>query len=456
MNRVLVVVVGLAVSAGPLVGQYPAGQQFSPNVKLVSHVPLGYANTIMDVEIEQELSRPFAYVSRGDYGRPPEKSIGFDVLDLRQPERPRVIRRWRIENQALHSGLGGTNGKYFKLKNRYYYVQAFQFRNTGPDLDLNVVVFDVTSLPDTSGMREVGRIRLPELRGGAHNLFAYKHSTGRTLLFITVEAPQTYPYGAHIYDMEQFVAGAADQGFIGGVPLPDPRGANRGYHDAYVAYDPVRKQDRFYGGGPETTPLGGNFVYDVTDLKSPRLLATIVAQASMQSGGHTFVATPDGRYAMTVMTSLAHQPIRFWDLKPALDGQTPVIRQPVGEWTPDAKKSAHMIEVRWPYAFVGHYEDGLQVLDVRNPADPVQIGFYDTYNYRTPFGVGTEAAGAFGLDVRNADGLIVLADMHNGFWAFRLEGFDGWNGHTWGMPNASSVQDWDNGPDGAPKPAKVS
>ena len=57
--------------------------------------------------------------------------------------------------------------------------------------------------------------------------------------------------------------------------------------------------------------------------------------------------------------------------------------------------------------------------------------------------------------VRNVginDGLIVTADMTTGFWAFKMEGFDGWNGHQWGMPNVSSVQDWDNGPDGAPKP----
>jgi hypothetical protein len=304
-------------------------------------------------------------------------------------------------------------------------------------------------------MREVARIRLPNLPGGVHNLFTYKHSNGQTLLFMTVEANQQYPFGAHIYDLEKLVAGAPDHGFIGGVPLPEPRGSNRGYHDALVLYHPETKQDRFYGGGPETTPLGGNFVYDVTDPKTPKLLATIIAQASMQSGGHTFVATPDGRYGMTVMTSLAHQPIRFWDLKPALDGQTPVIKMPVGEWTPDYKKSAHMIEVRWPYAFVGHYEDGLQVLDIRNPADPVQVGFYDTYNYRTPYGVGSEAAGVFGLDVRNADGLIIIADMHSGFWAFKMDGFDGWNGRDWGMPNASSAQDWDNGPDGAPRPARV-
>ena len=55
--------------------------------------------------------------------------------------------------------------------------------------------------------------------------------------------------------------------------------------------------------------------------------------------------------------------------------------------------------------------------------------------------------------MRNADGLIVISDMTTGFWAFKMDGFDGWNGHQWGMPNISSAQDWDNGPDGAPKKA---
>ena len=64
--------------------------------------------------------------------------------------------------------------------------------------------------------------------------------------------------------------------------------------------------------------------------------------------------------------------------------------------------------------------------------------------------------GAWGIDVRNADGLIVVSDFDSGLWALKMDGFDGWNGHQWGMPNVSSAQDWDNGPDGAPKPQRVS
>jgi hypothetical protein len=39
-----------------------------------------------------------------------------------------------------------------------------------------------------------------------------------------------------------------------------------------------------------------------------------------------------------------------------------------------------------------------------------------------------------------------MTDMRSGLWLFRLDGFTGWNGGSVGMPNISSVQDWDRGP----------
>ncbi len=63
--------------------------------------------------------------------------------------------------------------------------------------------------------------------------------------------------------------------------------------------------------------------------------------------------------------------------------------------------------------------------------------------------------GAWGVDVRNADGLVVVSDLQTGFWAFKMEGFEGWNGNDWGMPNISSAQDWDKGPEGAATPRPV-
>lgn len=445
---VIVLLVLLGSGGPPLAAQQGAGENFSPNMRVVAHVPLGAPTSVADIEIEQELSRPYAYVSRLAYREATTK--GFDIIHLEDLENARVIYRWRIENEDLHQGNGGMDGKYFKLDGRYYYVQSFQFGQGGPNNDLGAIVFDVTGLPDTSTVREVGRIRTPEVPGGFHNIFAYKHSDGRVLLFTTVESRLDTPYGANIYDMERFLAGDEDQGLVGHIPLPEPRGAPRGYHDAYVAYHPASGQDRFYGGGPEMTYLGGNFVYDVSDPTDPRLLATVRGFEGQQAGGHTFVATPDGRYAITEMHSLAHAPLRFYDLQPALDGEQPEIKVPIAEWTADWRTSAHNVEIRWPYAFISGYTTGLQVLDIRDPSNPHRVGFYDTYEVEELGYDGLSTAyGMFGVDVRNADGLIVGSDLYSGFWAFRMDGFSGWDGRDWGVPNVSSAQDWDAGPAGA-------
>jgi len=436
----------LILGATALEAQGASSSALSSHIDVVAHVPLGAPSSVSDIEVEQDLDRPYAYVGRIAYRG--NTTRGFDIIDISDLEHAHVLYRWRIENEALHEGnLGGMDGKYFKLKGRYYYVQSFQFGQGGPDHDLGAIVFDVTGLPDTSRIREVGRIRTPEVPGGFHNIFMYKHSSGRVLLFATQESLPDTPYGLTIFDMEHFLAGDSDQGLVGHIPLPEPRGAPRGYHDAYVAFHRPSGQDRFYGGGPEMTYLGGNFVYDVTDPTNPKLLATVRAFPGQQAGGHTFVATPDGRYAITEMHSLAHAPLRFYDLKPALDGDQAEIRVPIAEWTANWKRSAHNVEIRWPYAFISGYTSGLQVLDIRDPGNPRRVAYYDTYPVdEKGYDALDTAFGMFGVDVRNADGLIVGSDLYSGFWAFRMEGFDGWNGHDWGVENVSSVQDWDRGP----------
>jgi hypothetical protein len=166
------------------------------------------------------------------------------------------------------------------------------------------------------------------------------------------------------------------------------------------------------------------------------------------SWGHTFTPSPDGRYAVGE-TEYQYAPLRIYDLKPALDGETQVIRRSIAAWTADWRNLAHNHEVRWPYVFVSGYHDGLQVFSLEDPTDPVTVAYYDTY-----LGNGIEGRplmfnGAFGVDVRNEDGLIVISDMNTGLWAFRMEGFSGWDGRNWGMPNISSAQNWDTAPGGA-------
>ncbi len=465
MSRTIVFLVASLAVTSPLAAQRARSDVPTPavpgakvsgsrNLHLMAHIPLGGLEKVADIEIEQELARPYAYVSLM------RELSGFAIIDLKNPAAARVLYQWRIENVALHGGnlgWGGKDGKYFKTRGRYYYAQSYEFGQGGPDGDLGAIIYDVTGLPDTSKVREVTRIRAADTPGGFHNIFAYRHSDGRSLLFTTVRAAR-----ANVYDLGRAVAGDAEAGRVGaGVPVPPQPGGspNRGYHDFYVGYDPVTKQDRFYGAG-----AGGYYVYDVTRPEDPKLLTSVTGVAGV-NGGHTFTPDRTGRYAIAE-TEYQYAPLRIFDLKPGLDGEVKNISRPIGAWTADWEDLVHNHEVRWPYVFVSGYEDGLQVFNMMDPANPYTVGYFYTCEcmHEVDFGPLMDPPttsksvmqGAWGVDVRNADGLIVIGDVTSGFWAFKMDGFDGWNGHQWGLPNVSSAQDWDNGPDGAPKPQKVS
>ncbi len=422
--------VALLSTATTVAAQDNAESRGSDNIEVVSHLPLGAPGSVSDIEVEQDMNRPFAYVGREVLGQSAGGDRGIDVIDIADPADPKVIHRWRIEDNDLHVGAGGKDIKAFSWDGRHYVILSVQFRQGGPDYDLGAIIFDVTGLPDPSSFREVARIQGPEELGGFHNIFTYMHSNGRPLLFATTTTP-----AAHVYDLGHVLDGRSDEALVARVPVPGENAQS--YHDFYTGYHADSQQDRFYGGG-----TGGYYVFDVTDLENPELLVTLTGISGI-SWGHTFTPSPDGRYVISE-AEYQYAPLRMFDLKPALEGEVSNIRQPISAWTADWEHLVHNHEVRWPFVFVSGYLDGLQIFSMQDPKKPRTIAHYDTYLEGEEDGVMN---GAWGTDVRNADGLIVVSDMVTGFWAFRMEGFKGWNGLDWGQPNISSVQDWENGPE---------
>ncbi|MDE0807169.1 MAG: hypothetical protein OSA24_06435 [Longimicrobiales bacterium] len=404
----------------------------SDNMDVLGHLPLGPRLSVADMDIEQELHRPYAYVSRMVYGF--EGPKGLDIISIKDPESPELLYEWRIEDQDLHQRTGGMDVKHFKWNERYYVVQSLQFGQGGPGTELGAVILDVTGLPDPGLVREVARIETPDFPGGFHNIFIYKHSNDRVYLFTTASAP-----GALVYDLGMIVDGDLDNSRVGMVPVPESplgSGTGRGYHDFYVGFHPDTGEDRFYGGG-----TGGYYIYDVSDLETPELRISLTGVSGVNYG-HTFTPSPDGRYVIAE-TEYQYAPLRIFDLQPALDGEVQNIRNPISAFTANWKNLVHNHEVRWPYVFVSGYLDGLQIFNLQDPENPVTAGFYDTY-IGPPNPVRSSMFnGAFGVDIRNADGLIVVSDMSTGLWTFRMDGFQGWNGEHWGVPDISSAQKWD-------------
>ena len=403
-----------------------------------------------DVELEQDRNRPYAYLSG---------FVNYDVTiyDLTNISAPKQIYRWSIDNPELHRGIGAMDGKYFKVNGRYYFAQSLQFQQGTPDAELGAVILDVTGLPDASKVKEVARIKYPQAPGGFHNTFAYKHSDGRALYFVTTNQSK-----ALVYDLAKVVGGGDPNAWlVGEVPNPTPMKQTGlgGYHDFYVGYDPATEQDKFYGAG-----LGGYSVFDVTKIEAPKQLFTITSLGLDLA--HTFTPSPDGKYAVTE-TEYQYTPLRIWDLQPGQSGKTQNIDVPISAWTSDWRTLAHNHEVRWPFVFVSAYEDGLQVFNLKDPKNPKTEGHFYTCECKHEHGFGgslesgfesTQSVmqGAFGVDVRNYDGLVVISDMRTGLHVFKMDGFNGWNGKDYNVPNISSVQDWDRGPKDVAKPKVAS
>lgn len=451
----------LGMLAGPLQAQTPthvplAGSPSiklggSPNVELVAHLSEWEYFEVGGIDLDEDPSRPYVYLHTW------KGESGFDVIDVSDPRAPEVIHSWRFERRDEYEIGRGENIEHFVRNGRSYLVVPHETNDEGGvDADLCAVVFDVTDLPDGSKVREVARIREPDTVRGCIFIFPYVHSSGKLYLFL---APDGVAEGAmphiKIYDADELLAGAERWGYVGEVPVPleelplRPEAVQRQhYHDFFVQYDVESGRDVIYAAGP-----GGFHIYDVTRPSSPEWLGSLGEGTLF---GHTVVATPDSRYALTT-NEMQHMPLRIWDIRPLLDGETTWIRgRPgwLGSWIPDWRDVPHNMEVRWPYVFVASYEDGLQVFEMRDPAHPVTVGWYYTCQCKHLSGFVSDeelsgpsvSNGALDLDVRNRDGLIAVSDVATGVWLFRLNGFDGWKGSDYRVPNLSSVQHWEEGP----------
>src|ERR1044071_9704127 len=65
---------------------YPApGMRGSPNIKVLAHVPDGGFLHVSDIEMEQELSRPYVYIDRRF------QPTGFDIVNIKDPAKAYIM-----------------------------------------------------------------------------------------------------------------------------------------------------------------------------------------------------------------------------------------------------------------------------------------------------------------------------------------------------------------------------
>ena len=84
---VTVLTIFVGIDATPASAQATALKRGSDNIQVLGHIPLGPTLSVSDMDLEQELSRPYAYVSRMRYGAAGPR--GLDIISIDEVRRKR-------------------------------------------------------------------------------------------------------------------------------------------------------------------------------------------------------------------------------------------------------------------------------------------------------------------------------------------------------------------------------
>ena len=170
--------------------------------------------------------------------------------------------------------------------------------------------------------------------------------------------------------------------FAGCFSDPQTGRASTGYtHDAQcVVY---RGPDADYQGreicfGANETALS---IADVTDRANPKA----IARASYPNVGYSHQGwlTPDHRYFFMndeldeIQGSVPRTRTIIWDIEDLDDPQL------AGEFLGTTEASDHNLYIRDNLMYQSHYQAGLRIVDISNPLQPVEIGYFDTVPYGT-------------------------------------------------------------------------
>ena len=79
---------------------------------------------------------------------------------------------------------------------------------------------------------------------------------------------------------------------------------------------------------------------------------------------------------------------------------------------------AHNAYIKRDYAYISHYESGLKVVDISDPNNITEVGYYDTY----PQGETPNFHGAWGTYPFFSSGKILISDIETGLYVVYFEG----------------------------------
>ncbi len=172
-------------------------------------------------------------------------------------------------------------------------------------------------------------------------------------------------------------------------------------HDSYV------KGDTAY-----VAFLGGGFsAIDISNKSAPIRMADVLYPGAFT---HNCWTTEDGRHLFTTDEN-TNGHLRVWDV------QDPSSPFQVAEWKPPVPLSIiHNVQVKGNLLYASYYTEGVSVLDIEDPTQPVEVGHYDT----APLVSGASFSGCWDVFPYLPSGNLVASNLGSsqGMWVLRFNG----------------------------------
>jgi len=154
-------------------------------------------------------------------------------------------------------------------------------------------------------------------------------------------------------------------------------------------------------------------IADVTDKKNPVVLST--ASSPNAAYIHQGWLTDDHRYfyqddeSDVVRGNVSTTRTLVWDL---VDLEDPVL---IKEFMGSLPASAHNLYLKDGFAYQANYRYGLHILDIADPENPVEVGFFDT----SPYKEGPGFSGAWSTYPFFESGTVLVTSVQEGLFVLR-------------------------------------
>ncbi|MCH7964009.1 MAG: choice-of-anchor B family protein [Bacteroidetes bacterium] len=287
----------------------------------------------------------------------------------------------------------GTIWREIQTYQQYAYVVS---EHTSP-IDLTgIQIIDLSGLPDSAVL--IKRYIWP----GVDSTNARAHTVsvdGQGYLYIqggTATLGGVVQNGIRIFDISDPVN-----------PLPLSTYDTKYVHDVFI-------QDSILFASNIFTPPGTIDILNIADRSNPQLITTLTYAGLM---AHNSWTTPDRNYLVSSDES-AGQTIKIWDISVLWDNDPNNNDEIVlvGEYISDTTQIAHEPRIMGDYAFISHYVEGVRILDISDPSDPVEVGYYDTFQ-----GTGGVFDGDWGVYPFFPSRNFVVSDIQTGLYIFRFD-----------------------------------